>query len=382
MEGARTRIAAAPVSEPGIGRGGLADLWLRAARGQDAGVAGRLLIALLVPLEWLYRIGLAAYLWLERIGVRKRAVLPGRVVSVGNLTLGGTGKTGLVEAVARSLAGDVPLVVLLRGYGAGHSAGPIVVSTGCEIRAGWKEAGDEAFLLARNVPGLRVVSGKDRRISGRLAIAELGASLIVLDDGLQYWQLSRDADIVLVDARSPFGNGHVMPAGLLREPLSGLRRASAVVLTHVNEVSESDLDALEALVNRMSPGVTVFRARYRGAEVLSATGVEPVGALRGRTVVALSGIGSPSSFAATLREEGADVVKQLSFPDHHPFVQADVGLAEQRRIESGAAWIVTTVKDYVRMEDLALPDSLRVLRADLEIEQFDTLLEIVRGRGN
>jgi tetraacyldisaccharide 4'-kinase len=358
------------------------ELWLAAARGEACGPAGLLLVAGLVPLEWLYRCGLAAYLAAERAGLRRRERLDARVVSIGNLTLGGTGKTGLTEALARRLSRDRRCAVLLRGYGGRGGHAGLMVSDGSGPAVEWAQCGDEAALLAASLPGVAVLAGKDRRVTGRMAIRQTGAELLLLDDGLQYWQLHRDLDIVLVDARSPFGNGHVVPAGLLREPAGGLRRAGAVVISHANEIGADRLERLRGRIRRMAPSVEVFAAWYSPVSLTSPDGgEEPAESLRGRRVMALCGIGSPASFSATLRDAGAHVAAEWFLPDHHPFCARELETAERIAKDAGAEWIVTTPKDAVRLSGLRLPDRLRVLRAEIMVEGFERLAALAAGGG-
>jgi len=361
-------------------------LWLDASRGESAGVAGTALVCALTPLEWLYRAGLAAYLGLERIGLRRRTRIGARVVSVGNLTMGGTGKTSVVEALIRAIKPDIQTAVLLRGYGGEKSRTAQVVSSGGGPLLDWKLCGDEAALLAAALPGTAVLAGCDRRVTGEMAVREIGARLIVLDDGLQYWQLHRDLDIVLLDARSPFGNGHVMPAGPLREPASGLRRAGAVILTHVNESSADSLQRLRREVARLAPAAEVFEAYYAPSEIYRPTpdgGVpdqrQPAETLRGRRVLVFCGIGTPESFSATLEDAGAQIAGEMFLPDHHPFTRQDVHRAAEAAGQCGAELIVTTEKDAVRLAGLPLPDSMRVLRADLLITDLPGLARIASG---
>ncbi len=356
------------------------DLWLAAARGEAAGMAGRLLVTALVPLEMLYRAGLAAYLAAERAGLRRRDKLDARVVSVGNLTLGGTGKTGVTEALARRLSRDRRCAVLLRGYGGRAGRKALVVSDGDGPKVDWRSCGDEAALLAASLPGVAVLTGKDRRVTGRMAMERIGASLLLLDDGLQYWQLHRDLDIVLVDARCPFGNGRVMPAGMIREPAGGLRRAGAVVISHANEADAERRELLRQDVRRLAPRAEVFEAWYCPVKVEAGDGShEPAEALRGRRVMALCGIGSPASFSATLRDAGAEVAVEWFLPDHHPFSQQELDRAAETAEQAKADWIVTTAKDAVRLNGLRRPERLRVLRAEMMIEGFDRLARLAAG---
>lgn len=356
------------------------DLWIAAARGEPAGLAGRLLVAGLTPVELLYRSGLAVYLAAERFGLRRREQLNARVVSIGNLTLGGTGKTGVTEALARRLSRERRCAVLLRGYGGQEGHQGLIVSDGSGPLVDWRQCGDEAALLAANLPGVAILTGKDRRVTGRMAIQQMGAELVLLDDGLQYWQLHRDLDIVLVDARSPFGNGRVMPAGMLREPAGGLRRAGAVVISHANEVGVKERERLRGTVRRLAPGAEIFEAWYSPVRVAFPDGrQEPADALRGMRVMAFCGIGSPASFSATLKDAGADVVAEWFLPDHHPFSQQELDRAEKIAEDAGAEWIVSTSKDAVRLSGLRMPERLRVLKAEMVIDGFERLTALAAG---
>ncbi len=367
------------IHKPAAGRS-FQDTMIAAARGDTTGFFGQLLIIFLTPCEWLYRIGLAVYLGLEQLGVRQRTRLCARVVSVGNLTFGGTGKTSVVEQLAKELISKQRPVVLIRGYGGKGSANGLVVSDGKGKLVDWRRSGDEASLLAKNLPGVPVLAGKDRRVTGAKALSEFEAEIILLDDGMQYWQLARDVDIVLLDARCPFGNGHVMPAGMLREPPGGLRRANAVVLTHASEVTPEQQEELISTIHRLSPKAVIHEGRYIPVSIKTSDGgIEPAKALHGRRVLALCGIGSPRSFCSTLREAGADVVAERFYPDHHPFTQKELNEAIAAAGSAGAEWVVTTEKDFIRMDCLVLPSELRILRAEINISDMGALVQLASG---
>ncbi|MCC6483996.1 MAG: tetraacyldisaccharide 4'-kinase [Armatimonadetes bacterium] len=351
--------------------------WIAGAYSSRAPLRSRALIWLLTPLAWLYRAGLAVYLWTDSVGLRKRTHLPVRVISVGNLTLGGTGKTGVVQALASALQKRCATAVLLRGYGAQRTHEALTVSDGQNVLAGWKDSGDEAQLLAQELPGVAVLTGKDRRISGRRAVEDLGVSALVLDDGLQYWQLARDVDVVLVDAQKPFGNGQVMPAGILREPVSGLKRASVLIVTHGRALRESARTDLMRRLRDMAPKAAIHTADYTAVSVDTPAGSSrPADDLRRRRVMAFCGIGSPESFVETLKDAGADVVAQLFLPDHCPISQDDLECAEEWAQAADAEWIMTSAKDFVRMDSLRLPERLRILKAEMLISDFDRLVEL------
>jgi len=270
-------------------------------------------------------------------------------VSVGNLTVGGTGKTPTVMALARSLsaAGARPCI-LIRGYG-GTGRGVREVSNGRTVRSDWREVGDEAVLLAETLPGVPVIAGGDRVAAGRFAIERFRPDVILLDDGFQHRRIFREVDLVLVDATDPFGGGWLLPRGRLREPVAGLRRAHAILVTRVDQ--GADPERVRDRIGAAAPGRPIGMAVYRPCALRRVADGDrvAVGEMRGKRVLALSGIANPRAFHRTLEGLGAVVADRLAFPDHHPF-----GPGDRRRIGEAAGavraeWIVTTEKDAVRL---------------------------------
>src|SRR5579862_5258893 len=224
------------------------------SRGRGGLLPG-VLRAVLSALAPIYCAGLKSYLLTYRLGLRRQTRLRCRVISVGNLTTGGTGKTPMTQALCQRLMDSGHRVAILsRGYGGSFERGCAVVSDASKVHLTAAEAGDEAYLLATTLPGLPVVVGKDRRVTGALAVAQLGPDIIVLDDGMQYWQLHRDVDVVLLNAQDPFDNGWTFPRGLLREPPSHLARANIVVLTHALRAGTGKVSAVMDQVRRLAPG--------------------------------------------------------------------------------------------------------------------------------
>ena len=347
--------------------------------GADRSPSASLLRALLTPLAWLHRLGLEIYLLPYTLGLRRRCRLPVPVIAIGNLSSGGTGKTPMAALVARQLAHSGQRVVLLsRGYG-GQATGPRIVSDDVQILLGPSEAGDEPTLLARLLPGIPVIVGKDRRQSGRVAVERFHPDVIVLDDALQFWQLHRDLDIVLLDARRPFDNGWLLPRGLLREPPSHLRRAGIVVLTRADRVDLATLAATKAQVNRLSPQAAVFTATHAPIAWVRA-GEEttlPREALAERDVAAFSGIADCGAFVASVEGLGARVIDLHDFGDHHVYTSDD--LEAISRVHADAA--VTTEKDMVKVAGLwptadALP--LYALRIGMKIDDLPGFLERIQ----
>jgi tetraacyldisaccharide 4'-kinase len=308
---------------------------------------------LFTPLAPLYRGAVAARLGAYRRGWLRSAKLPAPVISVGNLTFGGTGKTPMVVALVRDLVrlGRHP-AVLTRGYRRQGDGQAVITGPNARLRA--DEVGDEPLELARRLPGVPVVVDADRERGGLEAV-RMGADVLVLDDGFQHLRLARDLDVVVIDAGDAWGGGRLPPLGRLREPVAALGRADAVVITKVPPDWRPVVATIEAQIERIAPGLQVFVSRLQPSRVRRPGGawVEPE-ELRGRRVYAFAGVGRPGGFADTLREVAADIVGERWFPDHHDFSERD--LAEVV-VAAGAADAipVTTGKDAVKLpEDAAV----------------------------
>ncbi len=297
----------------------------------------RLLRILSLPYEAAIRVRNRLY---DRGGL-PRIRIDRPVVSVGNVTVGGTGKTPFVMLVAKLLleAGHRP-AILSRGFG-GRPARPVlVVSDGDRVLAGPEAAGDEPVLMARTLPTVPVLTGPDRAKTGTAAIDRFGASVLVLDDAFQHRRLARDLDIVLTDIRLPFGNGFLLPAGPLREPAGSLDRAQIVVRT-----------GSEAEVRRAPAVASELRGYRRPCALVRGDGRErhPATALSGKQVLAFAGLGRPDDFRKTLRGLGAEVKVFLPFADHCPYRGADVEAISGKAAAAAVDLIVTTEKDAVRL---------------------------------
>ncbi len=281
----------------------------------------------------------------------KRAAVP--VVSVGNLTLGGTGKTPCVEYLARFYRGrDVRVAVLSRGYGG--AGGP----------------NDEALVLEENLPDVPHLQGADRVQLAGVAVEELEAELLILDDGFQHRRLARDLDLVLLDATNPWGYGRLFPRGLLREPPASLRRADAVLLTRCDQVPDDAVNDLTARVRTLAPARPVVATTHAPIAWLQHARPErPVDALRGRPVAAFCGLGNHEAFRRTLHDLGADVTDFRTYPDHHAYARADVDdLRAWARRQPADAVLATTQKDLVKLRTDRLGErDLLALRIGLHV---------------
>lgn len=305
----------------------------------------------LCPFSRLYGLGLEVRrAWLRRRPPQRLGV---PVVSVGNLTVGGTGKTEAVALIAAWLAerGLRP-AVLSRGYGRRSRERVLVVSRGEGPVVDVQAAGDEPYLLAQRLAGAAVVVGADRSASARLAREQLGCKSVVLDDGFQRRdQIHREADLVLLDATDPFGGGDLLPAGRLREPVAALREAGALLLTRCDQ---QDPAALISDLRRWLPDKPIWRSRHAPSRLRDlATGTEaPLERLANSRVLAVSGIARPGAFVKTLESLHAEVTSHFAFRDHHWFGPADCRrlLAHATALQSR---IVTTTKDAVRLAAVA-----------------------------
>ncbi len=328
----------------------------------------RALLAPLTALAWGYGLGVRL-----RGALYDRHLLDGerveglRIVSVGNMNVGGTGKTPAVLHLAELLVrGGRKVGILTRGYGR-RSRHPLTF-TGEEPLPSVEEAGDEPLLLARQCPRARVLVGADRRALARQARDEFGLEVVLLDDGFQHRRLARDEDIVVVDEAVGFGNGRMLPRGPLREPLTSLRRATLFWV----RTAAAPVAPLPHL-----PGPQV-RTRYRPTAWVDPAGeLHPPEALKGVPVLALAGLARPGSFLATLRHLSVEVRDMALFPDHHPFSATELREVEARAARQGVR-VVTTEKDAVR-----LPPGFAawVVRLGVEVLEGEALLLRALGLG-
>jgi len=316
--------------------------------------------------------------------------LPCRVISVGNVTAGGTGKTPIVILLARLLkdSGYRP-AVLSRGYGGKGKAPVNIVSDGASILMSPLEGGDEPVLIARSVPGIPVLTGSNRCLTGRNAIERMGADVLILDDGFQHRRLFRDINIVLLDSDRPWGNGFLLPRGPLREPPTrALRRADIVIRTggmHNRTSGEAAGTQVEtgdsgAVLLRSSP---IFRGIHQPCALISLDGGRKMDLqyLAGERICAFAGIGVPEQFRKTLESLGAEIVEFLAYPDHHRYDSSDLAFIERTAKEARAEMIVTTEKDEIKlapMEKLAVPTCF--LSIEMRVEPQKTFEHLVLER--
>lgn len=289
------------------------------------------------------------------------------VISVGNITAGGTGKTPMVRFICDVLTqkGFHP-TVLSRGYRAEDNKKNIIISRDGTMLVEPTISGDEAWLLAKVLSKSNVIIGRDRTQSAIIAIDKLGADCLVMDDGFQHRGLARDIDIVLVDASNPFGYEHVLPRGLLREPLSGLQRADIIVLTKVDQVAPGIVSSIRKRLAQMLPQTPIYETTHKPQALYTldewAAGAKgsPVGTHKEKRIMAVSGIGNPQSFTRTLVDVGYNVVHTLAFGDHHEFTNDDVVEIWKQAFAHQADMICITEKDAVKLSQLHAIEDLKI----------------------
>jgi len=338
------------------------------------------LCALLFPAALLYRGGVELRNFLYRRGTLPTLRLPCPVLSVGNLTVGGSGKTPFVAYLARKLReSDQNIAVASRGYGGASHATPLVVSDGTGPLASAAEAGDEPVLLSQLLPSVVVMVCRDRWSAGRLARERFGSNLILLDDGYQHRRLARDLDLLLVDAGAGFGNGRMLPCGPLREPLRELARCDALVVTGSSGQIQQGVERIRETLADCGLSKPVFRCERRldGFARLDSDEWVPAAALKGMKAVAFSGIARPAGFESDLRSLGVNLVDSVRFRDHQKFGPGELARLARTVQDVRPDFLVTTEKDRARLGTLRLPApayALRIHMAPLEEEELMALV--------
>ena len=343
-----------------------------------------LLLGFLRAISCLFAAVVSLRYLLYRLGLLRRFPLGIQVISIGNVTAGGTGKTPVTEIFARTLAAEGRKVAILsRGYRRKEAPWwqrlftqviepPLVVSDGKRVLLDSAVGGDEPYMLASNLPGVAVVVDRDRVKAGRYAIKRLGCDTIILDDGFQYQRLKHSVEVVLVDSTNPFGNGHMLPRGILREPARHLKRADIIFLTKCRGDVSDVIDEIRQY-NRTAEIVECNHAPKVLRDVWSREEF-PLSWLEGKTTCTLSGIASPKGFENSLRHMGAKVVWCERYADHHRYDASEILYALNRTADMGADALVTTEKDAVRFP--------RFETSPVRCLYLRIAIEILRGKEN
>jgi tetraacyldisaccharide 4'-kinase len=308
------------------------------------------------------------------------------VISVGNITLGGTGKTPTVEYIAKLLKEEgMDVVLLSRGYGGRMERKLGVVSDGDRLLLPLKEAGDEPYMLAQRLNGIPIIVGRRRDLSGRYASAHFHPHVAILDDGFQHLGVKRDIDILLVNSQAGFGNGQLFPRGPLREPLAQLSRAGLFIMTKVENLDTCG--ELEERIKSHKKDAVIFHSTYNPDYLtdLNLGKRLSVEYIKGRRIVALSGIANPAYFRHLLELVGARVEEEIIFPDHHVYSKRDIPIIQKAM--GKAECVVTTEKDATKLNGVLMKDfpimSLAISLRIMEGDHFKrTLLDLLEARSN
>lgn len=336
----------------------------------------------LTPLGSLYGLAMRARRALYQSGRFRVHELGAPVISVGNLTTGGTGKTPLVEWIARELAQSGQRVcILTRGYGRRNPGSRVIVSDGTKIMSDAARAGDEPLLLAENLKGLAaVISDADRVSAAHWAVQNLQSNVFVLDDGFQHLRVARKLNIVTIDAKNPWGNGKLFPAGVLRESPVELARADCIVITRADDPNQTE--ALQREINAQSKGRPIFHSRMR----LSGLQAVPFGqpSIPAEEIVALRisafcALGNPESFFSLLRRNGYRLAHTQVFRDHHSYTQSDIDRVVREAVAHGAQILLTTAKDEVKLRSLNFELPCYTADIAIEIENPEKLRALIAG---
>jgi tetraacyldisaccharide 4'-kinase len=366
----------------------------------DSGTSLDWALAPLVPLSHLYGLGMSVRERLYALGILQQRALSATVISIGNLTVGGTGKTPIVIALANALLQKGRRVgVVSRGYKRSTGSEVMEVSDGSfpGTRPPWShfdplhvkgkgspgqtpwplghsaaETGDEPLLIAERCPGAPVAVGRHRHAAGRYLLDRYGIDTLVVDDGFQHLSLKRDVDILLLDATAPFGNGYVLPRGRLRERLSALARASLIMVTRARQAV--DFHDVVARIARLAPRTPVCVTDFTPSLLLKIGSVETQAPteLKGERVLLLSAIGNPASFRTLIERLGSVVVDHCIFPDHHFYSAQDVQEVAAVAAKLRANRIVTTEKDAVKLRCMRqVTDHMHVWAVRVDVEWLE-----------
>ncbi len=335
------------------------EYYLSILSGQQRGFIAAIVKSTLSAFTLPYLVVLNTRNALYRSNIVKSTRLPVKVISVGNITTGGTGKTPLVEFSVKYL-NDIgrKVAVLSRGYGGDNPS-----------QESSETVNDECLALIENLQSVPVLAGKDRVKNGEKAIRDFGVDCVVLDDGFQHFRLKRDLDVVVIDALNPFGGENLIPRGSLREPLQNLERADLFIISHCDQGNEQAIRSIYTKLDQINHSASVCESIHSPIHFdnIADGSVLELEWIKGKRIYALSAIGNPESFAYTLKRLGADLIKHKAFQDHHVYTREEMDgvVTEAQSVDADA--IVVTQKDIVKIRKLNIKDA-NILSLKIEIE--------------
>lgn len=292
---------------------------------------------------WIVSVGYSLVVRLRNLlyskGVLKSHRVDAAIICVGNITVGGTGKTPLVVWLCKQIPAGSQRVILTRGYKSTQNS-----------KSKTQNYTDEPAMLAESCPGVEVIVNPDRVAGAAEALEKLGAKVLIMDDGFQHRRLARDLDIVAIDATQPFGYGRMLPAGLLREPATSLKRAGAVVITRCDQISGTQLSGLEEELRTINPGMIIAKSMHAAVAARTTDDKEiDIGLLKSKKIFAFCGIGNPGAFLDTIEALGSKLVGSIVYDDHHRYTDACLADIRAQAEKAGADLALTTQKDWTKL---------------------------------
>ncbi|BDU50656.1 tetraacyldisaccharide 4'-kinase [Haliovirga abyssi] len=305
-------------------------------------------------LSYIYKFIINFRNYLYKINILKSKGIDGvKIICIGNITVGGTGKTPTVQYLVKKMKKNHKIAIVLRGYKGKRKVDPLIISNREKIIAKLYESGEEAYFHAKTMKNIPVIVGKNRYEACKLAVDKFEVDTIILDDGFQHLKLKRDENIILIDATNPFGNGYMLPYGILREPLEGLERADKFIITKSNLVDENKINLIKKELEKYNKDILLAKhsAKYIYDLKLEKRKLDFI---KGKSILLVSGLGNPKSFENTVMEFDPKKIKRVDYPDHYSYNIEDIkGITEIKNKENFDI-ILTTEKDFIKfpLEDI------------------------------
>lgn len=334
---------------------------------------------LLLPWSWLYGVIVRIRNYCYDIGLFNQKKLPCAVISIGNIVVGGTGKTPTVTTIAKLIhSSGLKTSVLLRGYKRKKGEEIVIVSDGKDILCSRDESGDEANMLSHQLSDIPIIVGKNRYHAGETAINKFSSEVLILDDGFQHRQLERNLNILTIDTTQPYGTGALLPIGTLREPMSSIKRADIIILTRT-DATGNDITEIRTQLDRLAPNTPILESIHKPTSLYRLNSKDnqtknPLNELKNRRLLAVCAIGNPNAFVTTLEHQDPKSIDLVAFPDHHVYSESDIQHIKRQMAQCNAEWIITTQKDEQKLADHNTDLPIFVLAIELVITEGEKIL--------